>query len=92
MKRRAFLRLLGLSPIAAAVAPLLPASEPYILGLKRTGVMSFTMNFADDATLPWVASGWVHKSDDGFPVSRELGEMIEKLQADKRQPWDIKLF
>ena len=74
MKRRVFLRLLGLSPIAAAVTPLLPEEES-ILGLKRTGKMAFTMNFPD-TPIPWMCSGcvWPETSRDLFNMDEIITE------------------
>jgi len=74
MKRRIFLRLLGLSPIAAAVTPLLPEEES-ILGLKRTGKMAFTMNFPD-TPIPWMCSGcvWPETSRDLFNMDEIITE------------------
>ena len=73
MTRRVFLRLLGLSPTAAAVTPLQP--EESILGLKRTGEMAFTMNFPD-TPIPWMCSGcvWPETSRDLFNMNEIITE------------------
>lgn len=92
MNRRSFIaRVVGAvvaAPIAAAVA-----QEAPVLGIRRSAPMPFTINFPD-SPMPWICSGWVHKSDEGVPISAELGELIEKLEEDRRTspPWEIKLF
>lgn len=80
--RRGFLRLVGITPIAAAVAPVAVAEALPVH--KEMGIA-----FPDKPLIPWMCSGWV-----GPEIHDELREMIDTLEAQKKiaAPWDIKLF
>lgn len=66
LTRRGFLGALLVAPIAAA----LPRTEPeYILGIRRAGEMTFTINYQEGDT--WICSGWV--TDDGRLVESYEG-------------------